>query len=255
MSLTPVEFHNGIYVKRDDLYSISGVHGGKARSAGHLIAYAISMGFSHVVTAGSRHSPQVEIVGNICREYGLDFTAFTPEGELSDDIQDLQDFATIFQVPFGRNSVIKSKAQVFAFKNNAFLIPFGMECYEAVSQTSTQVVNIPEEVKRIVVPVGSAMTLCGILHGLNKINRRIPVLGVSVGANPDRVMKAYAPPGWESFCKVVGSGVDYSKEVTAYLGSILLDPVYEAKCLPYLQKDDLLWVVGCRKSLTDFYNK
>lgn len=249
-SLTPVEFVNGLFLKRDDLFSISDVHGGKARSAGFLIQYAISMGFTHIVTAGSRHSPQVEIVGSICREYGLDFTAFVPQGELSEDISSLKDFANIVQVLYGRNSVIKSRAQAYAYKNNAFLIPFGMECVEAVHQTASQVVNIPQEVKRIVIPVGSAMSLCGVLTGLILANRRIPVLGVCVGANYERVMKAYAPPGWESFCSIVKSPLDYGKEVTASIGDVLLDPVYEAKCLPFLQAGDLFWIVGCRKSLT-----
>jgi 1-aminocyclopropane-1-carboxylate deaminase/D-cysteine desulfhydrase-like pyridoxal-dependent ACC family enzyme len=245
---TPVEQAGGIYVKRDDLFEVCGVHGGKARSASFLVGYAISMGFTHIVTAGSRHSPQVEIVGSICEHYGLDFTAFVPDGELSEHIESLKSFANIQQVPFGRNTVIKHKAQVFSYQNGAFLVPFGMECIEAVYQTASQVANIPADVQRIVIPVGSAMSLCGVLHGLNTANRRIPVLGVSVGANPDRVMKTYAPAGWESFCKIVKSPLDYSKEVIASIGSITLDPVYEAKTLPYLKQRDLLWVVGCRKS-------
>ncbi len=248
--LTPIELHNGIYVKRDDLFTVCGVQGGKARSAMFLISYAISMGFTHIVTAGARHSPQIEIVGSICREYGLDFTAFVPEGVLSEEIESLKSFATIQQVKYGRNSVIKHRAQVFAYQNSAFLIPFGMECVEAVSQTASQVKDIPLDVERVVIPVGSAMSLCGLLHGLNKINRSISVLGVSVGANPDRVMKSYAPSGWESFCTILKSPLSYGVEVAASIGSVILDPVYEAKCLPYLKKGDMLWVVGCRKSLT-----
>ncbi len=247
VDLTPVEVVNGLFLKRDDLFSIAGVHGGKARSAGFLIQYAISMGFTHIVTAGSRHSPQIEIVGSICREYGLDFTAFVPKGELSEYISSLEDFATICQIPFGRNSVIKSKAQAFAYSNNAFLVPFGMECIEAVYQTAYQVENIPQEIKRIVIPVGSAISLCGVLTGLILSNRRIPVLGVSVGANYERVMKAYAPQGWESFCSIVKAPLGYGREVVASIGDIILDPVYEAKCLPYLRAGDLFWIVGCRK--------
>lgn len=251
---TPIELHNGIYVKRDDLFEVCGVHGGKARSASFLIQYAISMGFTHIVTAGSRFSPQVEIVGSICREYGLDFTAFVPAGKLSPDIESLEDFATIRQVPFGRNNVIKSHAQTFAYKNTSFLVPFGMECYEAVSQTASQVADIPSGVKRIVIPVGSAMSLCGLLHGLKNSNNRIPVLGVSVGANPDKVMRTYAPVGWQSFCEIVKSPLDYHTEVQGTLGSVTLDPVYEAKCLPYLQEGDMLWVVGARKAITVINN-
>lgn len=125
-----------------------------------------------------------------------------------------------------------------------------MECIEAVRQTASQVVGIPSEVKRIVIPVGSAMSLCGLLHGLQEANIRIPVLGVSVGANPERVMKIYAPPGWEAYCTIIKSPADYHKEVHASLGSLILDPVYEAKCVPFLRSGDMLWVVGARKSIT-----
>jgi 1-aminocyclopropane-1-carboxylate deaminase/D-cysteine desulfhydrase-like pyridoxal-dependent ACC family enzyme len=247
---TPVEFHNGVYVKRDDLFEVCGVRGGKARSAHHLIKYAMSAGFKHVVTAGSRFSPQVEIVGSICREYGLGFTAFVPAGVLSPDIESLNDISSIDQVPIGRNSVIKHHAQVFAYKNSAFLVPFGMECDEAVTQTASQLVDIPSDVKRIVIPVGSAMSLCGVLHGLTNENKQIPVVGISVGANPERVLRKYAPIGWESMCKIQKSPVDYHTEVYATIGNITLDPVYEAKCLPFLKSGDMLWVVGARKAIS-----
>ena len=246
MFITPVELHNGIYVKRDDLFTVHGVSGGKVRTAEYIIGKAVSMGFSHIVTAGSHLSPQVRIVGSICRELGLGFTAFTPLGALPPEVEAFKSFADIRQVAYGRNNILKSYAQRFAYRNSAFLAPFGMECFEAVRQTASQVVDIPSEVKRVVVPVGSAMSLCGVLHGLMSVGFRGTVLGVSVGVGVDRVMKAYAPAGWEGFCRVVKSPADYHKEVYATLGSITLDPVYEAKCLPYLRRGDLFWVVGSR---------
>ena len=49
--------------------------------------------------------------------------------------------------------------------------------------------------------------------------------------------------------KIVKSTLPYHKEAEEiHLGGLLLDPIYEAKCLPYLEKDDLFWVVGIRAS-------
>jgi hypothetical protein len=43
------------------------------------------------------------------------------------------------------------------------------------------------------------------------------------------------------------AGLDYHQHApVAALGGLELDPVYEAKCLPFLRPGDLLWVVGRR---------
>lgn len=60
--LTPIEEHGGFLVKRDDLFRVAGVRGGKVRSCWHL-----AQGAEGLVTAGSRSSPQVNIVGPTSR--------------------------------------------------------------------------------------------------------------------------------------------------------------------------------------------
>lgn len=69
--MTPVEYIDGYYFKRDDKYSIFGVCGGKARAAYQLIQQGINMGFDTFVTAGSRMSTQCEIVSTICERIGV----------------------------------------------------------------------------------------------------------------------------------------------------------------------------------------
>jgi hypothetical protein len=105
-----------------------------------------------------------------------------------------------------------------------------------------QVENIPD-VGRIVVPVGSGMSLAGILHGLKDSGRDIPVLGVVVGVDPDERLNQYAPAGWQDMVKLVKCSADAECNI---LGDVLLDSQYEAKCLPYLEDGDLLWIVGLR---------
>ena len=65
--LTPVEQRGGLWLKRDDLYRFAGRCGGKVRTCRALAAPA-AVG---LVTAGSRSSPQVEIVASVAAELGL----------------------------------------------------------------------------------------------------------------------------------------------------------------------------------------
>ena len=243
--LTPVEEHGGYLVKRDDLFSVGGINGGKVRTCWNL-----AQGAKGLVTAGSRESPQVNIVAHIAKALNIPCRVHTPEGEVSPEVdQAVKLGAELFQHPFGVNNVIKKRAKDDALETGFKEIPFGMECKEAVIATKNQVANIPPETKRIVIPVGSGMSLCGLLHGLKEKNLNIPVLGVRVGADPLKRLNQYAPKGWESMVELVDSGIDYHDHASELkLGDLTLDPVYEAKCLPFLKKGDLLWVVGIRKT-------
>jgi hypothetical protein len=145
--------------------------------------------------------------------------------------------------------VIVSRAHEDAEKTGWTEIPFGMECEEAVKQTRKQVKNIPNDVKRIVMVVGSGMSLSGVLHGLNDEGLSIPVVGISVGADPEERLNTYAPKNWREMVTIIKCPLDYHDEANGnILGDIILDPIYEGKCLPYLEPGDLFWVVGVRQT-------
>ena len=245
--LTPVELHDGVWVKRDDLLTVNGARGGKARSCWALAGAAPRP--PGLVTAGAKDSPQALIVAHQARALGIPCAIHTPDGEIPaggpvDVARSLG--ATIVQHQAGRNSVIIARSREYAAETGFREIPFGMTCAAAIEQTRDQVANVPAEAKRIVVPVGSGMTLAGILWGMIDRGLTTPVLGVVVGADPAKRLAEYAPPGWEAMVSLVPSGVDYSDHVHATLGPIDLDPVYEAKCRPFLEAGDLFWIVGHR---------
>jgi hypothetical protein len=130
-------------------------------------------------------------------------------------------------------------------------IPFGMEHPEAVVQTAAQVASVlqldPLPV-RIVVPVGSGMSAAGIVTGLRQLDLAIPVLGVVVGARPDRRLDRYAP-GWYERLQLVPAGQPYGSPAPyPQLGDLALDAYYEGKCVAWLRADDLFWVVGRRET-------
>lgn len=243
--ITPIEQHGGFNVKRDDLFDVNGVNGGKVRTC-----FQLARGAKGLVTAGSRQSPQVNIVAQVAKHLGIPCRVHTPEGELSPEVIAAKEAgATVIQHKAGYNNVIISRARKDAEETGFREIPFGMECVEAVKMTSIQTQNIPQDTKRIVMPVGSGMSLAGVLSGLKQRKMNVPVLGIVVGADPSKRLDKYAPKNWRNMVTLVTSDLDYHDHAKQkHLGDLRLDEVYEAKCLEFLEPGDLLWVVGIRQT-------
>lgn len=244
--LTPVERIGEVWVKRDDAFAWAGCRGGKVRTC-----RVLADGARGLVTAGSRQSPQANIVAQMARRMGVPCRVHTPQGELSPELLAAQAAgAEIVQHPAGYNTVIVARARDDAAARGWTEIPFGMECEEAVEQTARQVANIPGDVRRLLVPCGSGMSLAGILTGLERVGRTdLPVTAVVVGADPEKRLDRYAPKEWRSRVTLVPSGLDYHAHAPATrLGTIELDPVYEAKLLPFVEPGDCVWIVGRRQT-------
>jgi len=246
IDLTPVEKRGTLYFKRDDYYEFAGVRGGKVRTA-----QVLCQGSKGLTTAGSRHSPQIVIVSHIANYWKIPFRGHTSAGELSPELKALgkHPLTTIKQWKPGYNTVIKKRALDDAMLQGVGwrCIPFGMQDPEAVLQTGRQTRNIPTEVKRVVVPVGSAMSLCGILHGLRGAGHLVPVLGVQVGADPRKTIYKYLPAREQTRFEIVKAKESYDERLEdVTVEGVRLDPVYEAKCACFLQPGDLLWIVGIR---------
>lgn len=245
-AMTAVQFVGGMWFKRDDSFTIGTAgNGGKVRTC-----WGLAQGATGLVTAGSRASPQVNIVAGIAQLLGIPCEVHTPSGKIGAEVQMAVDAgAKLVQHKAGHNPVIIARAREAAEANAWREIPFGMECQAAVDATRKQVANLPGGILRLVVPVGSGMSLAGILWGLKDCGRKIPVLGVVVGADPKKRLEQYAPKDWADTVTLVKSEVDYHDEApTTEVHGIKLDPIYEAKCIPYLKEGDCMWVVGRRAS-------
>ena len=243
--LTPIEDKGGVWAKRDDLWVLGGAVGGKARTC-----WAIAQGATGLTTAGSRSSPQINIVAHIAARLGVPFRAHCPTGVLSPELVAAQAAgAEIVPHKAGYNTVIVARAAKDAADRGWTCVPFGMECDAAVAENRRQVRDIPAGVKRIVIAVGSGMSLCGVLWGLKDAGLSIPVLGVVVGADPIKRLDKYAPPDWADMVELVPSGVDYHDAVAVNWRGIDLDPHYEAKAARFVADGDLFWIVGVRASL------
>ena len=84
--LTPVEKHNDIWVKRDDLFTVGNICGGKVRSCYQLMLKAISKGYKDFVSLGSNMSPQCEIISELCELLNVHCYLFMPRRKKSSDI-------------------------------------------------------------------------------------------------------------------------------------------------------------------------
>lgn len=202
-----------------------------------------------MVTAGGRHSLQLEITATIAHAVKKPLQIICPLGELGEELVKAKELgAEITQINMGFTNVLCAKARKEAQNKNWDYVPWGLECCEAIKQTGSQVDNLPEDIKRLIVPIGSGMSLCGILNGLRRIKRKIPILAILVGSNPVRRLDNYAPKDWRTHVEIIKPDLKYNKEAkNCSIGDVLLDPFYESKCIEYLEKDDCLWIVGCRK--------
>ena len=242
VELTPVEKHGDIYFKRDDKFVIGAANGGKARSA-----YMLMKNATGVVTAGARKSPQIQIVAIIAEQLKIPCYAQTTFGSKTRELEIAESHGAeiIFNTDTWHNSVIIGRAKKFALENNLTNIPFGMECWDAVKHTAMQVQNIPANIERIIMPIGSGMSFSGVLWGLDIFHRNIKVVGIQVGANPEKRLSIYAPKSYKLNSEIIKSEYEYSKPAKELiLNGVELDEIYEAKCIPYVKPNDLFWIVG-----------
>jgi len=247
-ALTPVEERGGLLVKRDDLFSVYGVRGGKARAALHLCRGASG----GVVTAGAQDSPQVNIVAHIAAGLGIPCRCHVPAAkELSPEIALAKATgAELVEHKPGYNTVIVARSKADAEALGWTLIPFGMECSEGVDQTRKQAQNLPwGTFERIVIVAGSGMNLAGVLWGMKDVGQNVPVVAVRVGADPTKRLDKYAPVDWRQTVDVVLPDEKYTETADMGWEGMTLDPHYEAKAVRFLQPGDLFWVVGCRASV------
>jgi 1-aminocyclopropane-1-carboxylate deaminase/D-cysteine desulfhydrase-like pyridoxal-dependent ACC family enzyme len=242
-----------LWAYRGDHFEIAGVRGGKVRACWELVKQCGPNDRPGLVTAGSRHSPQVEIVAALGHAAAIPVRAYVPSGPTTEALENAYRLgAELVEVRPGYNGVIRARARQWAEAEGWQHVPFGMECREAVEQARAAVLEagVPPDVTRLVVPVGSGMSLAGIRHGLDDLGRHgLEVLGVVVGADPQARLDAWAPAFWRMNTTLEPALQPYQQsappEHLRWCG-LDLDAVYEAKCVPFLEEGDGLWIVGRR---------
>lgn len=250
--LTKIEKISDYFFKREDELAVNSVCGGKVRVVLEMIKRGISNGIIDFVTCGSRDSRQCEVVAKVCECFGVYSHLFMPSGKETDITLSIENTkgATIHRTKVGYNNVLMSQSFIFSAQKKYAYIPFGLECQETIDINMHQVKNIPDAVKRIVVPCGGGMNMIAIIKGLDyygMVDKE--VVGVVVGKEPKSVFEKYIRNDLFASNLVKYSFVYYpydyhTKPKETTICGIELDEVYEAKCIPFLEKGDLLWIVG-----------
>jgi pyridoxal-phosphate dependent enzyme len=262
--LTPVEMHDGIYFKRDDLFrpfADIGVSGGKVRQCLSLVKknlHAIkTLHGGTIATACGVHSPQGVIVARVAKEFGLKciigcgtkaplkHPALRICKELGAEVKTLVS-------SYAYTSVLESRLNKLNKKRRFFAIRFGYQADtdpDAILESNArQVRNIPKDVGTIVIPVGSGVSAQGVLAGIKRYH---PAMKVILIQPFGYARKIAIPNGLD--VRYLKGNYEYAKPLKVEIDNFQLDGIYEAKAYDYMRrrlkgvggkKPVCFWVVG-----------
>lgn len=253
--MTEVHKEGNIYFKRDDLFEFGGMYGAKVRAAKILCEKAKEDGYTTITSLGAKSSPQINILASVCREMGLKAVGHTTLSELQLDMRRaIEKGAEVIQHPYGYTNVLIKRAKEYAVKNKAFYLPFGMDDNISVDATAEEVSSIIpylDDINRVVIVAGSGINLAGLIRGFIRYKIKKPILGVQVGfTGVSKILDKYIGDGtWQRYCELVKAEQAYNDyaEYTCVNG-VEVDSTYEGKCIPFLQKGDLFWIIGKKEN-------
>ena len=273
--ITPVEYIDGLYVKREDLfkpYNFSNANGSKLRQCILLVQKNKDKAKNGIITGTSVVSPQSVICSSVARSMNIPCTIMF--GGTNEDSLKKKPYPMIAKEiganiiigsKLGYTSVLQARATEYAKDNDLYQVKYGFDLIENldvfIESVALQVQNIPD-VDNLVITVGSAITIIGILYGIAIYNKNIKnVYGYGIAPNRmDKIIKyrnlIYLEQGVllpieklkyvDYFAKV---GYNYNKSVSESIGDIKLHPKYEAKTLHWLKQNPidgttLFWIIG-----------
>jgi 1-aminocyclopropane-1-carboxylate deaminase/D-cysteine desulfhydrase-like pyridoxal-dependent ACC family enzyme len=281
--ITPVQFYDGLYWKRDDYFKPFGeyhVNGGKVRQAIKIFEHKldeIKNKYSNgVVTAASVHSPQSANIAKVANHLGIRCISAVG-GTKPENLDKLammrltKYYGSEIRIVAGHGmtAVIHSRMNDIAKDLNYMPIEMGelMEDNPKIifETTAEQVQNIPDELDNLIVPSGVAIQLAGILIGLKRYNKKVKrIVSVCVGPTREKKIEGY-------FNKVYNMNINeftpfemyahsaaYSKGFDVQVNGEYIDDIYEGKAHDWMKKNidyknekTLFWVVGKRPRIED----
>lgn len=259
--MTPVELRNGIWYKREDLYTLGAVNGSKLRAARHVLERK-SLTHHKVVVGASVKAPTPAIIATLAADIGMECEVIvggtTPEKAVRHaPIRIAADAgATISAIKVGYGPALKAAAKKVAWESDGVFAMYGtttdedVEAFLAVGGAETA--NLPDEVETLVIPFGSANTACGVLYGLHDHRpaslRRIVLMEIG----PDRRdwaadRLADVGRGWlgldaeVEFITLHEVWASYGDKMPETLDDIVFHPTYEGKMIRWLNLVEPDW--------------
>lgn len=277
--LTPVEEHNGILYKRDDLFlpfGEYGTSGGKVRQALSLIDETldnIKENYnSAVITHTQVSSTTGTIFARVCKHYGIKCIicvgGTTPNSIKKHHMMALAKLwgAEIRNVcGHGMHAPVMSRLHEIVEREKVFNVVFSdnVDLYpeSVLDTTADQVKNIPDELDNLIISVGSGIQMAGILRGVLKYKKNIKnIYGVCIGPERRKKINSYINP-LEYYplpkYEMVVLDTHYAKGETDFFENNQLDELYEAKAHKWMhsnidsRENTLFWVVGRRLTIQE----
>lgn len=277
---TPVENHNGLLVKREDLYAYpNGSNGSKLRAAEQLLGAAYKSGYRKVITAAACVSPQHALVSSAAVALGMTTTHILGGTTAVSSLRHssvriaANNNAEFRFIKVGYNpALVASARQYVKDHDDTYWLHYGIaappessaeELLAFHEPSAYQTRNIPESVVDIVLPFGSGNTGAGVLLGLLNQGFDGRVHMVSIG--PDRrawLNKRFRDMGYDwdfpftiDWRPLHPHFATYGDRMPETLDDIVLHPTYEGKVVRFLNRfspswwdepdeKTLLWVVG-----------
>jgi 1-aminocyclopropane-1-carboxylate deaminase/D-cysteine desulfhydrase-like pyridoxal-dependent ACC family enzyme len=281
LNRTPVQLIDGVWYKRDDMYTpygIGDVSGGKVRQAFTLL-YSMRDGlkkhFNGVITHTQVHSTTGAIVARVCKD--LQIPCVICVGGSSPETIDnhhMMRYAKWLGADVrnvcgtGMHGPVLARMREIAEAEKLYDAVFthNIENREdaILDSIEHQVGNLPTNLDQLVVPVGSGVHFAAIIRGIYRYSISVgKVIGLCVGpkrteninkwVNP---MAGYPLPDYELHCLNTVYGKPLAEKTA---DGTLLDDLYEAKAHKWMRenldmnKRTCFWVVGRRLSKTEVY--
>lgn len=162
--------------------------------------------------------------------------------------------AMVHPVPASRLTICYARARAFVADAGGLMLPFGLECREAVEAVGSEASRVPPELVEggtVVVSCGSGVTLAGIIQGLQARPARI--VGVSAGrslVNIRSCLKRYIDQ-LPTFLDLRPALLAYSESPASVTAPFPTHPNYDLKAWAFLLQNAasfdepiLFWNVG-----------
>ena len=267
--ITPVEKHNGIYYKRDDLYAPYGdVNGGKVRQTIEIIENCY-MG-PGIIASTSVHSPSSTIFSRVAQEYKIP-CIIAVGGTKPENLDKLpmmkltKHFGAEVRIVAGHGmkNAITARVNEICKETGYHNIDFSLHIYNDAdlmfNTNGDQAENIPDELDVLVMSLGVGIQFACVLKGLKEYNKKVKrIIGVQVGPDRRKLIDGYlnqnplTEPRFDLEYELVQYKSAYSKPEIQKVSGFYLDDIYEAKAHKWmlenidLNQKILFWCVGRR---------
>ena len=250
--LTPVEAFNGWCAKREDLACFQGPDYPSGLKMRQYLRMAKAQPGMPMLVGCSANSAMQIYVAAAANMTGVPGIVYVPARKKRTAATEwaIAMGAEVIEVRPGYKSVYRQHARERAKELGGAV---RWDVMGGVNDVVDQMANIPEDIRRIVVPTGSGLVCAGVLAGLAKRGwTDIGVLAVAVSemADEEGIKKLAARVAGDSplpTLTLVRHPTKYDTPMVERLpDGTPLDPFYAAKAVEYVRDGDLLWVPGLR---------